>query len=456
MALTPVVSTDQITVLGPPSIIDLQTDIGATGERGSIIYAVSADPNSSEAQTVFTNEPPKIGDIYLDSEQENIITVYQYASVPGNENQWQEVTVIFGAQGEIGPQGPLGPVGPANTISIGSISSGSVAFAEIVGTSPNQVLNLVLPKGDQGIQGIVGPIGPAGPIGPVGEIGPEGPQGLQGEPGGIAPEYYYKIFELSSASATSASIQYYDTETQELIIDTSNPPVYYYGGEENPEIFLLRGELYKLVIDAPMDTSYIRSAYSSAASAIYNDGVDGNGAPEGEIIFKVPFDSPDELYLISDENDSMQIVLTIGNILNTLDSVSTLPDQTGNAGKYLKTDGSDASWETLDLDLKADKLLSTNSQSASYSLVLSDANKMVEMNVASANNLTVPLNSSQAFPVGTQINILQTGAGQTTIVATGGVTINATPGLKLRTQWSSATLIKRATDTWVAIGDLIA
>jgi hypothetical protein len=77
------------------------------------------------------------------------------------------------------------------------------------------------------------------------------------------------------------------------------------------------------------------------------------------------------------------------------------------------------------------------------------------MNVASANNLTVPLNSSQAFAVGANITILQTGAGQTTIVATGGVTINSTPGLKLRAQWSSATLIKRATDTWVAIGDLV-
>jgi hypothetical protein len=78
------------------------------------------------------------------------------------------------------------------------------------------------------------------------------------------------------------------------------------------------------------------------------------------------------------------------------------------------------------------------------------------MNVASGNNLTVPLNSTVAFPTGTQINILQTGAGQTTVVATGGVTINGTPGLKLRVQWSGATLIKRATDTWTLVGDLSA
>lgn len=97
-----------------------------------------------------------------------------------------------------------------------------------------------------------------------------------------------------------------------------------------------------------------------------------------------------------------------------------------------------------------------NQQTASYTLVLADAGKLVEISNASANNLTVPLNSSVAYPVGTQINILQTGAGQTTVVATGGVTINGTPGLKLRAQWSSATLIKRATDTWVLVGDLAA
>jgi hypothetical protein len=100
--------------------------------------------------------------------------------------------------------------------------------------------------------------------------------------------------------------------------------------------------------------------------------------------------------------------------------------------------------------------LATNAQAASYTLVLADKGKLVEMSNASANNLTVPLNSSVAFPVGSQINILQTGAGQTTVVATGGVTINATPGLKLRAQWSSATLIKRGTDTWVLVGDVSA
>ena len=108
----------------------------------------------------------------------------------------------------------------------------------------------------------------------------------------------------------------------------------------------------------------------------------------------------------------------------------------------------------IDLGKIAD--VSTNAQVASYTLVLADKNKIVEIANASANTLTVPLNSSVAFPVGSQITFIQTGAGQTTITPAGGVTINGTPGLKLRAQWSSATLIKRATDTWVALGDLSA
>lgn len=102
--------------------------------------------------------------------------------------------------------------------------------------------------------------------------------------------------------------------------------------------------------------------------------------------------------------------------------------------------------------------LQTNEQTGtSYTLVLADSGKVVETNNASANTLTVPPNSSVAFPVGVQVTVLQTGAGQTTIAAGAGVTINSKDGnLKVTGQWSAVTLLKRATDTWVAIGDLSA
>ena len=107
------------------------------------------------------------------------------------------------------------------------------------------------------------------------------------------------------------------------------------------------------------------------------------------------------------------------------------------------------------IDSKTNKLITTNRQTASYTLVLSDADKLVEMNVASANNLTIPLNSSVAFSTGTQILLAQYGAGQTTIVATSGVTVRSNGGkLKLNAQYSGATLIKIATDEWYLFGDI--
>ena len=89
-----------------------------------------------------------------------------------------------------------------------------------------------------------------------------------------------------------------------------------------------------------------------------------------------------------------------------------------------------------------------------YTLALADLAKLVTLSNAGAITLTVPLNSSIAFAIGDRIDLLQKGAGQVTIVGAGGVTVNATPGLKLRAQWSSATLIKLDTNSWVLLGDL--
>ena len=106
---------------------------------------------------------------------------------------------------------------------------------------------------------------------------------------------------------------------------------------------------------------------------------------------------------------------------------------------------------------QAPLVLSINEQTgASYTLVLTDGNgKLIDMNRATAQTLTVPTNASVAFAVGTQILIRQKGAGQVTIAPAGGVTLNLTNSEnKTRKQNSVAGLIKLATDTWVACGDL--
>jgi len=97
----------------------------------------------------------------------------------------------------------------------------------------------------------------------------------------------------------------------------------------------------------------------------------------------------------------------------------------------------------------------TNAQTASYTLVLTDVAKVVTMSVATGNNLTVPPNSSVAFPTGSVITIAQIGAGQTTLVAGSGVTISSNGSkLKLNGQYAVATLIKTGTDSWLAFGNL--
>ena len=108
------------------------------------------------------------------------------------------------------------------------------------------------------------------------------------------------------------------------------------------------------------------------------------------------------------------------------------------------------------VDAKTAKLISLNTQTGTtYTLVLGDADKLVEMNNAAANTLTVPPNSSVAFSTGTQIIVVQKGAGTTTIAAGSGVTLlSKDSALGIGGQYGAATCIKIATDTWYVIGDL--
>jgi hypothetical protein len=138
--------------------------------------------------------------------------------------------------------------------------------------------------------------------------------------------------------------------------------------------------------------------------------------------------------------------------LSAGDVVEVIAPSATQFGDYYTQSQSDARY-TLQYPI-------TNGQTGTtYTLVLDDVGKYVEMNNASANTLTVPPNSSVAYPVGTQVTVVQTGAGTTTITPGAGVTINyysptAAGTRTLKAQWAAGTLIKRATDTWVLIGNL--
>jgi hypothetical protein len=137
-------------------------------------------------------------------------------------------------------------------------------------------------------------------------------------------------------------------------------------------------------------------------------------------------------------------------------AIADLPAAADNHGRWAHVHGEGAmyfahggAWYRAlsETDLYA----SVNSQSTSYTLATTDLGKMIEM----SGGGTLTVTDSSSFPTGFTVDILQIGSSQVTVTGN-GFTINATPGLKLRTQWSSATLIKRGLNSWVLLGDLSA
>jgi hypothetical protein len=93
---------------------------------------------------------------------------------------------------------------------------------------------------------------------------------------------------------------------------------------------------------------------------------------------------------------------------------------------------------------------------ASFSIGATDAGDLLQVNSTGSGTVvvTVPPDSTYDFPIGVQVNLLSVGTATVATAAGTGVTLNGTPGLLLRAQYSSATLLKRAANTWVVIGDL--
>jgi hypothetical protein len=110
----------------------------------------------------------------------------------------------------------------------------------------------------------------------------------------------------------------------------------------------------------------------------------------------------------------------------------------------------------------ASAALAFNAQTGTtYTFVLADAdNKLVTASNAAAQTYSIPTNATTAFPIGTQINLIQIGAGQVTVqAATSGTTTVVSTGAtaaspKCRAQYSAVTLIKRDTDSWYVVGDI--
>lgn len=191
----------------------------------------------------------------------------------------------------------------------------------------------------------------------------------------------------------------------------------------------------------PADTDLVKdgaSAIRTLGNGIDTSFVDLKGGTTGQILSKNSNTDLDFIWIANDQGDITNVGVT-----------SPI------------TGGGSSGSVTIAYDYAAGSKVTLNAQTATYTLVLSDADqKLVTMSVASANDFLIPTNASVAFPTGTVINVIQIGAGQTTIKAvTSGTTSILSTGAtaaqpKLRAQYSAASCIKVATDTWYVIGDI--
>lgn len=150
----------------------------------------------------------------------------------------------------------------------------------------------------------------------------------------------------------------------------------------------------------------------------------------------------------------------LSNVLNvdttTTSNISDSVDKRFVTDAQLIVIGNTSGTNTGDQDLSAyaTKNLTLDRKTASYTLVAGDNNKLIEMNVATANNVTI---NNSVFTAGNQILVSQYGAGQVTFVAGAGVTLRSSGGkLKTSAQYSLVTIIAISSTEFYIAGDLTA
>lgn len=139
-----------VTTNASGQIVDSQGNLG-------VVLVATDDPNVAPLNWTW-NVSTLIGSIPIS---------FDIAAPGGQSIDLASVMPIPTSPGVVvsaGPAGQNGAAGPANVLTIGTVTGGSTASATITGTSPSQVLNLVLPKGADGIDGIDGTNGVPGSL----------------------------------------------------------------------------------------------------------------------------------------------------------------------------------------------------------------------------------------------------------------------------------------------------
>ena len=144
-------------------------------------------------------------------------------------------------------------------------------------------------------------------------------------------------------------------------------------------------------------------------------------------------------------------VTTKGDLIAATSSATVTCVGLGTNGYVLTADSTQTAGIKWSSVYSPDLVL--NAKTANYTLISSDVNKLITVTSATAVTITIP---NGVFSVGQQINVTSLGAGLVTIISDGTTTLTSTPGNILRTQYSSATIICTATNTFLIVGDLSA
>ena len=274
----------------------------------------------------------------------------------------------------------------------------------------------------------VAPTGPTGPLGPTGAQGVSGPTGPAGS--GVSVLGSYATLELLQADNPTGSVgdsylvgfNLYIWNDLNSVWSNAGPFVGPTGptggtGPTGPGITGPTG------VAGPTGPSGGPTGPTGATGAT---GLTGPTGPTGALGLTGPTGAASNV---------------TGPTGPTGPTGASVTGPTGSTGPT----GAQGLWDTAQV---------IETKSDTYTLVLADAGKLIRCTKGTSMSIIVPLNSAAAYSVGQRIDIMQYGAGQVTISGDTGVTLRATPTNKLRATYSTASIIKIATDEWVLAGDL--
>lgn len=485
---------------------------GPKGQPGTAIKGTLDDPADLPATGAPGDAWLIDGDLWVWTEVAGVLTWVNVGSFPQGEQGEPGPPGPAGADSTVpGPPGPTGPTGAASTVPGPTGPPGSTGPQGPAGAAST----VPGPQGVQGIQGPAGATGPAstvpgpqgvqGPAGATGATGAQGDQGIPGPAGGGTISDVWSWIAAATApgtvGATKVAVNHDDPRLATVLLihkESKNGNIDY------------STTISALVVG---DHIYLQSKTNSSSFHRYNItaaptllggttwqiGVTTNtGSPSGsepangaDLLVAFQFQplqgpagpagptgttgatgsqGPQGIQGVAGTTGATGPGVPIGGIL---DQVLGKTSSTDFATSWRTLTKADVGLPNVDNTTDAAKPVSTATQTAldakapirrtlnaqtgtTYAPVVADENRMVTLSNAAAITVTMPSNTTQGFAIGAEVDFLWLGAGQPTFVAGSGATLNGTPGLKLRAQWSAATAKKIAADAWVLVGDLSA